>query len=141
LSYTALARGDSLAEKALLDASGYYHAQVLEKRSSDSYKKVVDLYWDYIRTYPDHEKASECHFAVAELLFGRGDYLSAAREYMAISRQYKESKYRLQAAWNAVVAAQSLLQEEKEKEKILHPETPAESPPAAGPPKPPEGKP
>ena len=109
--------GDSLAERSLLEAASYYYSMALSKESKDVYRKVIDLYWDYLKVYPNREKAGECHYYIAEILFGTGDYLEAAKQYMQVSRTYKNSKYVETAAMNAVVAAQNYLKQEEAKQK------------------------
>jgi len=109
---SALAIADSIAEQAIIEAAGLIYSRALETKNKDQLRKVMDLYWEYIKTYPNRKRAGECHYYIAEILFGAGDYLEAAREYMEVSKKYRKSKYAETAAMNAIVAAQNLIKAE-----------------------------
>lgn len=105
---------DSTASIQLYDASVAYHRIALEKNDTTQYNKALNAYKLFIHHYPKNSKANECHYNMAEILFSTGRYHKAAEEYIAVSKRYPDSKYRETAAWNAIVASQTLLKNEKE---------------------------
>lgn len=109
-----IAVADSSAAIQLYDASIAYHRIALEKNDTTEYNKALDAYKQFIHYYPKASKTNECHYNLAEILFSTGKYLKAAEEYIAVSKRYPDSKYKETAAWNAIVASQTLLKLEKE---------------------------
>ncbi len=111
---SALATGDSLASAVLYDAAVGMHQQALQSNKSSLYAEAAAIYEQFIAVYPQSSHANECHYNLAEILFSIGNYQQAAEEYIAVSRRYPNSKYQETAAWNAIVASQNLLKQEKE---------------------------
>jgi TolA-binding protein len=105
---------DSLAAKQLHNAAIGFHQFALHKNDSSIYQQALNAYRTYITIYPLNELANECHYNLAEIQFSLGSYKEAAEEYIAVSKRYPDSKYRETAAWNAIVASQNLLKEEKQ---------------------------
>lgn len=110
-------QGDSLAAQMLYDVGIAYHQVALQKNDSSYYGMAAEAYRNFIRAYPRSKRANECHYNYAEILFSVGDYHRAAEEYMAVSKRYPDSKYRETAAWNAIVASQNLLKQEKARQR------------------------
>jgi TolA-binding protein len=106
------AKADSTASTMLYDAALSYHQMALQKSDSQLYSQAADAYEQFITAYTAHPMTNECHYNFAEIKFSQGDYDRAAREYIAVSRRYPDSKYRETAAWNAIVATQTLLKQE-----------------------------
>jgi tetratricopeptide (TPR) repeat protein len=107
------AKADSTASTMLYDAALSYHQMALQKSDSQLYSRAADAYEQFISAYTTHPMTNECHYNFAEIKFSQGDYDRAAREYIAVSRRYPDSKYRETAAWNAIVASQTLLKQEQ----------------------------
>ena len=105
--------GDSLSCKLLYDASISYHQLALQKNDTASYNAAAEYYRTFITYYPLAWQASECHYNLAEIMFSLGNYTQAAEEYITVSKRYPGSKYKETAAWNAIVASQNLLKQEK----------------------------
>ena len=105
--------GDSLAQEALYDAGLSYNQLAIQKNDPAIYRIASQTYEAFIRSYPQSARANECHYNMAEILFSLGNYFKAAEEYMAVSKRYPGSKYRETAAWNAIVASQEFLKQEK----------------------------
>jgi TolA-binding protein len=109
----ARALGDSLSEAVFYDAAISQHQTALQGNDTAAYAAAAQIYSQYIRAYPKSPRANECHYNLAEIMFSMGNYYRAAEEYMTVSRRYPDSKYREQAAWNAIVASGELLKQEK----------------------------
>ncbi len=108
---------DSVAANELYETAINYHQSALQKNDTSSYAKALASYRDYIKFYPASKLANECHYNLAEILFSSGEYYRAAQEYITVSKRYPDSKYKETAAWNAIVAAQSLIQGEEKKKQ------------------------
>ena len=108
---------DSTAEKMLYDAAISYHQLALQKNNDSLYQRTLATYTDYIGMYSHSPLANECHYNLAEIQFSLGNYRRAAEEYIAVSKRYPDSKYRENAAWNAIVASQNLLKIESDKKQ------------------------
>jgi TolA-binding protein len=103
---------DSLAQLMMYEAVTDLHQQALYERDTTLYSRAATYYRSYIESYPNHPNANECHYNMAEILFSLGRYEEAAHEYIAVSNRYPDSKYKENAAWNAIVASQRLLSTE-----------------------------
>ncbi len=110
-----VARADSLAQHMMYEAVTDLHQQALYERDTTLYSRAANYYRTYIEAYPDHPNANECHYNMAEILFSLGRYEQAAQEYIAVSNRYPDSKYKENAAWNAIVASQRLLSSSENK--------------------------
>lgn len=113
----AVAFADSIANNELYESAINYHQAALQQNDSLSYTKAMSTYKDYIKFYPASPLANECHYNYAEILFSVGDYYKAAEEYITVSKRYPDSKYKEAAAWNAIVATQTLLQQKGNNKK------------------------
>lgn len=105
---------DSVASKSLYDAAIGFHQRALQKNDTAVYNNAMNAYKNYISVYSTSPVANECHYNLAEILFAIGKYDEAAEEYMAVTKRYPDSKYRENAAWNAIVASQNFLKLENE---------------------------
>jgi TolA-binding protein len=103
-----------MAQRMMYEAVTDMHQQALYERDTTLYTRAVAYYRRYIEAYPQHSNANECHYNMAEILFSLGRYKQAAQEYIAVSNRYPDSKYKENAAWNAIVASQKLLLDKKE---------------------------
>ncbi|MFP4521989.1 MAG: tetratricopeptide repeat protein [Fibrobacterota bacterium] len=104
---------DSMARESLWDAALYFHYLVQKNRDPEMVEKVKQLYGKYVSTYKNSERTPEAHFNVADIYDNMGEYYKAAKIYMAVSRKYPDSPFRQKAAWNAIVAAKKVIEEEK----------------------------
>ncbi|NLE01351.1 MAG: tetratricopeptide repeat protein, partial [Fibrobacter sp.] len=103
---------DSIAAAQLYSAAIGFHQLAIQKTDNKFYTNALDAYSSFIKLYPAAPLANECHYNLAEINFSLGNYREAAEEYMAVSRRYPDSKYRENAAWNAIVASQNFLKNE-----------------------------
>ncbi len=88
-------------------------AQQREQAGGDSlaaYRKFADLAETYLETFPTNENAYEINWSLAYALDTElHQYQDAFEEYLRVSNDYLESTHRLDAATNAIVVAQTLV--------------------------------
>jgi hypothetical protein len=89
----------------------------------EEYEKVVGLYKDYVKVYAKKPRAAISHYRIADIYHTQNNYEGAVKEYMAVSQQYQETKYKELGAYNAIVAAQQLLDQAKLKKKEAESQT------------------
>ncbi|GAB4368577.1 MAG: hypothetical protein Kow0042_09820 [Calditrichia bacterium] len=95
-------------------------AREYEKSGGDSlsaYQEFAKLASSYLETFPTHENAYEINWSLAYILDTElKNYEKAFEEYIRVSNDYLESIHREDAAVNAIVVAQTLVNMERTRE-------------------------
>jgi len=107
-----------LQQEADLIIEKYYFQNINETigralKSNDStlFATAVDMSRAYLETYPEAPNAYTVNFNLAVMLDQHiGDKLAAYDEYIRVSADYDEDEHRKEAAVNAVIIAQRLVQ-------------------------------
>ncbi len=120
-----LERAYKLTEEALRNNFNYVLQKAEERESTELYQSIVSLGTKYLENFPEHINAYMIRWNIALVLDIRlHNYEEALKEYMTISLVYDAPRYKeyarkkglstiKDAAKNAVVVADSLVQQEK----------------------------
>jgi len=120
----------NLIEEALRNNFNYLLQKAEERESTEIYQTVINLGTKYLENFSEHINAYMIRWNIALVLDIRlHNYEEALKEYMTISMVYDAPRYKeyarkkglstiKDAAKNAVVVADSLVQEEKRQREI-----------------------
>jgi len=117
LSEDEIARADSLAAYAILEAAKYSFERAKQMGNDpEMLREAVRRFEMYLETYRNvYDEAYDINYNLAiiyeQLLH---DYEKAYQEYIRVSRDYEQDKYREEAARRAILVAQKLLEHERE---------------------------
>ena len=139
----------TLAEKSLYGSAVYHHQQALALKQQgklDQAKAAFEIaaraYAAYLQRYPRSKNAYEVQFFAAECQYNSLQFAAAAQNYDAIRDSTADTRYAKDAAFNAVLAWQKLLEQLQREKKLAaypvlrskdRPEGEREAPKAAAP--------
>ena len=89
--------------------------------------RAAQYYKDYSNDFPDTENAYTARWNVAQYMWRLEKYDEAYDQFISVSQDPKFEKHRKQAALNAILAAEKLLDEERQNQ------IPAPAPAPTGP--------
>jgi cellulose synthase operon protein C len=115
----------TLAEKSLYGSAVYHHQQALALKQQgklDQAKAAFEIaaraYAAYLQRYPRSKNAYEVQFFAAECQYNSLQFLAAAKNYDAIRDSTADTRYAKDAAFNAVLAWQKLLEQLQREKKL-----------------------
>ncbi len=124
-----IAQVQALAEKSLYGSAVYHHQQALALKQQgklDEAKATFELaaraYTSYLQRYPRSKNAYEVQFFAAECQYNSLQFAAAAKNYDAVRDSTADSRYTKDAAFNAVLAWQKLLEQlQRDKKLAVYP--------------------
>ncbi len=115
----------SLAEKSLYGSAVYHHQQALQLKQQgklDEAKSAFEIaakaYTAYLQRYPRTKNAYEVQFFAAECQYNSLQFAEAAKNYDAIRDSTADTRYTKDAAFDAVLAWQKLLEQLQRDKKL-----------------------
>ena len=119
----------TLAEKSLYGSAVYHHQQALALKQQgklDQAKSAFEIaaraYAAYLVRYPRSKNAYEVQFFAAECQYNSLQFAAAAKNYDSIRDSTADTRYAKDAAFNAVLAWQKLLEQlQREKKLAVYP--------------------
>jgi cellulose synthase operon protein C len=108
----------TLAEKSLYGSAVYHHQQALALKqqgkldqAKSSFETAARAYMAYLQRYPRSKNAYEVQFFAAETQYNSLQFAEAAKNYDAVRDSTADTRYTKDAAFNAVLAWQKLLEQ------------------------------
>ncbi|MCO7223070.1 tetratricopeptide repeat protein [Pleionea sp. CnH1-48] len=98
------------------EIASHYHANAQESKKPADYLTAAEWYSHFLLLLNDEKDVAPFHFLMAEALFDAKDYQRAIVEFEQIAYTYKQYEKREQAAYNILVAYQTLIDNEKQDE-------------------------
>ncbi len=102
-----------LSEKSLYSAAIYHHQQALQYVKSDKVdlaKREFEIaargYGDYLKRFPHSKVAYELEYYLAECQYSSLQFMEAAQHYEAVRDSTADTRFKADAAYNAVLAFQ-----------------------------------
>ncbi len=119
----------AMAEKSLYGSAVYHHQQALALKQQgklDEAKAAFEVaaraYASYLQRYPRSKNAYEVQFFAAECQYNSLQFATAAKNYDAVRDSTADSRYTKDAAFNAVLAWQKLLEQlQRDKKLAVYP--------------------
>jgi cellulose synthase operon protein C len=115
----------TLAEKSLYGSAVYHHQQALQLKQQgklDEAKSAFEIaakaYTAYLQRYPRTKNAYEVQFFAAECQYNSLQFAEAAKNYDAIRDSTADTRYTKDAAFDAVLAWQKLLEQLQRDKKL-----------------------
>lgn len=104
-----------LAERAGWRLSNYVASLAeLGGNATAGYDRAAQYYMDYLTDFPEGENAYTARWNYAQYMWRLDRYEDAFDEFITVSRDAEHDKYREQAALNAILAAEKMLELESE---------------------------
>ena len=120
-----IAEVQTLAEKSLYASAVYHHQQALALKNQgklDQAKSAFEIaaraYGAYLQKYPRSKNAYEVQFFAAETQYNSLQFAEAAKNYDAIRDSTADTRYTKDAAFNAVLAWQKLMEQLQREQKL-----------------------
>ncbi|MGO9830971.1 MAG: tetratricopeptide repeat protein [Myxococcaceae bacterium] len=119
----------ALAEKSLYGSAVYHHQQALAlkqqgklEEAKAAFETAARAYSAYLQRYPRSKNAYEVQFFAAECQYNSLQFAAAAKNYDAVRNSTADSRYTKDAAFNAVLAWQKLLEQlQRDKKLAVYP--------------------
>ena len=120
-----IAQVQTLAEKSLYGSAVYHHQQALALKQQgkldqarSAFEIAARAYSLYLQRYPRSKNAYEVEFFAAECQYNSLQFAEAARNYDAVRDSTADTRYAKDAAFNAVLAWQKLLEQLQRDRKL-----------------------
>lgn len=100
-------------ENSLYRYAATFHNSGIKRDGKRSFVLARDSYLIYLRSFPEHANAYTIRYNLADIYFNLNEYDQAASEYMTVSQNKSESKFLKDAAMNAVVSMNKIIEIKK----------------------------
>ncbi len=119
----------AMAEKSLYGSAVYHHQQALAlkqqgklEEAKAAFEVAARAYASYLQRYPRSKNAYEVQFFAAECQYNSLQFAAAAKNYDTVRDSTADSRYTKDAAFNAVLAWQKLLEQlQRDKKLAVYP--------------------